>query len=361
MKQTSNTTAAFIRKRISYLFFLLLGIGTVSCSPEELWEGFGDLFDDIEKSHDVPEVITFTQPGLYPEGVSHDAIFQRFLVSSVSTSTIGTVNYEGNYTPYITDERLVSAIGLQVDEVRKRVLVAGADPGNTPNSSPATAGQMAVLGIYDLETGDPLHFADLGALRSGMPHFANDITLDKYGNAYVTDSFSPIIYKVDPQGNASVFYENEDFSTPAGAFGFNGIAYHPAGFLIVAFSMENELYKIPLNNPAAISKVQLDAPLESPDGLLMSQNGEQLIVVNNAGGQPSGRVLSFISANKWETGMLNESFQTGAVFPTTATGYGASAFVLYAHLNELFQNVQPPRQEFTIRTVPFSKNEIFGR
>ncbi|GAB3528330.1 SMP-30/gluconolactonase/LRE family protein [Pontibacter brevis] len=360
MKHLSVTTAAFLRKRFSFLLFFLVCLGTVSCSPEELWDDFEDILDDVDGSKGVPEVITFHEAGLYPEGVGHDAVNRRFVVSSVSTGTVGTVRYDGTYSPFITDNRLISSIGLRVDESRKRVLVAGADPGGTPNSSPGTAGQTAVLGIYDLETGTPLHFVDLAALRPGMPHFANDITLDHQGNAYVTDSFSPIIYKVDVGGNASVFYENNDFATQPGAFGFNGIAFHPAGYLLVAYSVENAIYRIPLHNTAAISEVQLNAPLESPDGLLLSQNGKQLVVVNNAGGEATGRVLSFESNDRWASGTLTDSFVAGPVFPTTATGYGDDVYVLYAHLHKLLGGVQPPQEEYTIRRMPFSENETFG-
>lgn len=360
MKQLSVTTAALVRKRFSLLIFFLICLGTVSCSPEELWDDFKDVIDDVDAAKGVPERILFTSPGLYPEGVSHDALNRRFLVSSLTTGNIGTVSYDGKYMPFITDERLIAAIGLQVDEARKRVLVAGADPGGTPNSSPATAEQTAVLGIYNLETGAPMHFVDLGALRPGMGHFANDITLDKQGNAYITDSFSPIIYKVDMWGNASVFYENSDFATAPGSFGFNGIAFHPSGFLLVAYSADNAIYKIPLKNTSAISKVQLNDPLEGPDGLLLSQNGKQLIVVNNAGGAASGRVLSFKSSDMWDTATLSNSFMAGAVFPTTATGYGDEVFVLYAYLNQLFSG-QEPQEVYTIRKMPFSNNETFGR
>ena len=359
MKQLSVTTRAFLRKRFSFFLFLLIGLASVSCSPDKFLDDLKDVLDDVDKAKGIPEKITFTNPGLYPEGVGHDALYQRFLVSSLTTGNVGVVSYKGHYMPFITDERLISSIGLHVDESRRRVLVAGADPGGTPNSSPATAGQTAVLGIYNLDTGAPIHYVDLGAMRPGMPHFANDIAVDQEGNAYITDSFSPIIYKVDPWGNASVFYENENLATAQGEFGFNGIAYHPAGFLLVAYSVGNTIYKIPVTNPDAISMVQLNAPLGSPDGLLLSQNGEQLVVVNNAGGEASGRVLSFKSHNMWETGTLVDKFNTGAVFPTTATGYGDEVFVLYAYLHELFAGEK--HATYTIRKMPFGDNETFGR
>jgi len=361
MKQTLFTAAACLRRQTTLLLFLFLGLAVVSCSPDDVWDELEDVLDGLDKADKIPEHITFTSPGLYPEGVDHDALHQRFLVSSLSQGTIGQVSYKGSYTPFIEDDRLVSTIGLRVDEMRGRVLVAGSDPGGTPNSSPETAGQQALLGIYDLKSGEPLHLVDLGALRPGMPHFANDIALDERGNAYVTDSFSPIIYKVNPQGEAAVFFQNKAFATAPGEFGFNGIAYHPDGFLLVAYSATNEIYRIPVRDPSVIGKVELDTTLNGPDGLLLSQNGRQLVVVNNAGGQEAGRVLSFTTTNTWETGTLKDSFATGAVFPTTATGYGNEVFVLYAYLNRLFEGANPPQSEFTIRKVPFAGNQYFGK
>jgi hypothetical protein len=78
-----------------------------------------------------------------------------------------------------------------------------------------------------------------------------------------------------------------------------------------------------------------------PNGLLLSNNGKQLIVVNNAGGM-QGKVLSFESNDTWDTGKLTNTFETGEVFPTTATAYKKEVFVLYAYLNKLFSGANPP-------------------
>ena len=39
----------------------------------------------------------------------------------------------------------------------------------------------------------------------GSAVFINDIALDPQGNAYVTNSLSPFIHKITPDGEASVF------------------------------------------------------------------------------------------------------------------------------------------------------------
>lgn len=358
MNNIRSTLARHLRK-FSFLLLVMAPLLSASCSEDQFWLEFEDLFGEGKDDKAIPAEIRFTKEGLYPEGVSHDSTHERFLITSLRFGTIGQVGYDGTYTPFIQDDRLISTIGLKVDEVRKRVLVAVSDPGAGIGTTPETAGQLAALGIYDLMTGKRIHFVDLGTLKPGLSHFANDIALDSLGNAYVTDSFSPLIYKVDVEGNASVFFEEEAFATDSGEIGFNGIAYHPDGYLLVAFSKTNKVYRIPVNNTADYQEVQLTAALIAPDGLLLSKDGQQLIVVNNAGGQAPGKVVSFTSNDTWATGMAKETFMTEPIFPTTATGHQREVFVLYAHLNKLFSGTQPPVSKFTIRKVPFEGNQLF--
>ncbi len=347
MMQTHYNRHGMVRKAA-----LALGLAAVVLSS---CETVNNALDELKKEHEkkdraIPEQINFTQERLYPEGVAFDKSNGRFLVTSLTRGTIGAVAYDGTYKPFIQDSALQATIGIKVDEARKRVLVAVSNP---------SLGNVASLGIYDLRTGGRLEFVNLLDAAGGPRNFANDITLDPQGNAYVTNSFSPIIYKVDREGNASVFFRDNRFATGPGEFGFNGIAYHPGGYLVVAFSKENALYRIPVRDPGEYTKIALDAALQGPDGLLLSKDGRQLVVVNNAGGAEAGRVLSFESSDKWETGQLSGRFDTGPVFPTTATSDGKAIFVLYAYLNRLFNPSLTPQDTFTIRKVPFEDNRPF--
>lgn len=180
------------------------------------------------------------------------------------------------------------------------------------------------------------------------------MALDPQGNAYVTNSASPVIYKVDRQGNASIFFQNNAFALPPGEFGFNGIQYDERGFFLVAFS--NQIVKIPVRNPAGYSIVQLDAAV-FPDGLLLSKNCKQLVVVSNTGGTPDDKVLSFISNDQWKSASLSTSFNTGAVFPTTATSDGKSVYVLYSHLDKLLSGQN--QNTFTIQEVRLKEKSPF--
>lgn len=46
-------------------------------------------------------------------------------------------------------------------------------------------------------------------------NFANDVTLAPDGTVFVTDSFSPVVYKVNPDGTASVLVmDSINFQVP---------------------------------------------------------------------------------------------------------------------------------------------------
>ena len=302
------------------------------------------------KSKPAPGPINFTVPMLFPEGMVYNPFNNQFLVSSITKGTIGAVNHEGVYSTFIVDTDLASTAGMEIDKAHKRLLV----------TSSTIEGNVAKLAIYDLNTKTRLFLIDLVAVANdGAPHLANDVALDQQGNAYVTDSYAGIIYKVNPNGNASVFYKNPAFTPAPGGFGFNGIEYSNSsqGYLLVAHSALNQIVKIPINNPAAITNVQLNPSIVSPDGLLLSKNSRELIVVNNTAGSPGSKVMSFETNDGWATGASTASFNTGIVYPTTLTSDGQAEYVLYSYIQNLFGNVFT--QTFTIQPLPFNSNHPY--
>ncbi|WP_185816969.1 SMP-30/gluconolactonase/LRE family protein [Hymenobacter metallilatus] len=273
-----------------------------------------------------PDKITVPQAALSPEGIQYDEANRRFFVSSRTQGRIGTVKDDSTYTQFADDARLVSTIGLNLDANRQRLLVAVSDNGaNTSRSSAATRQKLAALAIYNTNNGTLSNFVDLGGLRPTQNHFANDIAVDSQGNAYITDSLSPIIYKVDTQGNASVFLENAQLAASSG-FGLNGIVFHPDGYLLVARSNDGTLFKVPLSTPANFSRVTTTQSLVGADGLLLVDNQTLLLV---AGSQST--VFRLASTDAWVTANRTGSFATGAVSPTTITRRTMDAYVLYPY------------------------------
>lgn len=294
----------------------------------------------------TPAAVTFTQASLYPEGLEYDPTGQRFFVSSLTKGSIGQVKDDGTYAAFADDPALVSTTGLQFDPGRNRLLVAVSDFGNTPRSTAATTFKLAGLATFDASTGKRTAYADLSALRPGQAHFANDITFDAQGNYYVTDSFSPIIYKVDAQGVASIFLEDSKLATPAGQFGLNGIVYHPDGYLLVLHSAQGTLYKVPLTNPAAYSTVTVSQSLAGADGLLLTDNQHVLVASNS-----QNLVLRLATTDNWATATGTGSFPTGDIFPTSLAPRGTDNYLLYSHINTLLSGMGTPATQYSITKV----------
>lgn len=304
--------------------------------------------------NDLPNPTNFTQANLYPEGTQYDDANGRFLVSSQTAGSIGRVSDDGIYTQFADDAQLISTVGLKLDQAggRNRLLAAVSDPGyNLTRTTAATKGKLAAVGIFDATSGAKTGYVSLSSLRpSAAAHFANDIAVDDVGNIYVTDSFAPIIYKIDAQGTATVFLENSALAAPAGMFGLNGIVYHPGGYLIVAKSDEGALLKVPIVNPAGFTKVTATGlTLAGDDGLQLTDDNTLLVACN-----AQGQVYRLSSTDNFASVSRTGSFATGAVYPTTlARRAGALSYVLYSHLDALQKMQTPPVAQFSLVKVTF--------
>ncbi len=243
---------------------------------------------------------------LYPEGVAYDRTRDTFLVGSVRTGVIGAVDGAHRYQSFSEDPDLVSSIGLYVDAPRNRLLAAVSDIGVSTRSVPTDATKLARVVALDLTTGARLQTFELGHLHPGA-HLANDLTVDTAGNIYVTDSFSPVIYRVSAAGDASVWAESPMFEPEKGAapgsLNLNGILAHPAGFLLVAHYSKGKLLRVSTADPREIAAVEVEGELGGADGLLL--NGErELIVLRSVPGKSGaieGRATLLRSEDGWKS------------------------------------------------------------
>jgi DNA-binding beta-propeller fold protein YncE len=316
--------------RLSMLFAAALCLTAVSVGAQEATPEMTPEATPMVMPMEFPDRVTAVREGLFPEGVEYDSVNGRFLVSSTSEGTVYAVADDGTVTPFIQDGRIPASLGLEVDEAGNRLLVAATDQE-----------REGYLGIYDLTSGENLAWVDFALLTPNDPeHFVNDVAVDSQGNAYVTDSFAGVIYRVDPQGNASIFLEDESFSTQ---FALNGIAYAEDGDYLIAVRVP-DLIKIPLANPAGFAPVQLDTPLVGADGIVFLDNRTLIVVTNNP-----AHVYRLESDDQFVSAQMTGEFAPGNVFPTTAAVREGSAYVLYAQLNAETSSVA----QFPIQRVPF--------
>ncbi len=266
----------------------------------------------------------------YPESLTYSAAQDVFLLGSVTQGLVAKLDKSGAYTPFIADDRLISTIGLLVDDESNTLWVANSDPGAGARTDAATQGKLAAVATYDATTGAPKAYYDLGALSTGA-HFANDIALDGAGNAYVTDSFAPLIYKIDTAGTPSIFAQSPLFFTEQG-FNLNGIAVHEDGYLLVGKYNSGELFKVSLSDPTDIQRVALPEALTGADGIHLL-DGEHLLVVQNLG---ADRTVELTSSDGWTSATIARTEQSELSMPTAATGAGDEIYVLNARLDTLF-------------------------
>jgi sugar lactone lactonase YvrE len=286
--------------------------------------------------------ISFNADTVYPEGVAWVAPQKSFLVSSIHHGTIGKVGLDGAYTPFITDDKLVASVGLTLDPKSNTLWVAVGDLGASDRSGPATQGKLAGVAAYDATTGARRAYHDLGGLHAGG-HFANDLTLDAQGNVYITDSFSPVIYKVDTAGKATVFVNDARFTGEG--FNLNGIVYHPDGYLLVNKYNSGELFRISLKDPRQITSVKLPEALIGADGMVLREPG-RLTVVQNSG---VDRIVDLVSTDGWATATVQRVQKSVLSFPTTAATVGPHLYVVNARLDSLLTPDAPKVNSFVLQ------------
>ncbi|MCA0457286.1 MAG: SMP-30/gluconolactonase/LRE family protein [Chloroflexi bacterium] len=276
-----------------------------------------------------PDTITVNNPAMMPEGIEFDPTRGQFLLGSLNQNSVSVVADDGTLTTLIQDPKLASIVGLEVDAERNRILFGSTDR--------AAVGQ---LGIYDLATGAELHVVDLAALTpDAAGHFPNDVAVDADGNAYVTDSAAGVIYKVDVDGNASIFLQDISF---VGNFVLNGIAYNPNGYLVAVRG--SDLIKIPLDAPETFSVVAADGDVGGGDGIIFADANTLVAAV----GDPK-HVIQLTSDDDFATATITGDFQAAPDSVTTIALRDGEAYAIDAKFST------PDAESYTIKKVTFSE------
>ncbi|KAL8112247.1 hypothetical protein AgCh_019807 [Apium graveolens] len=292
-------------------------------------------------------VINFRSPNLYPESFAWDPSSQHFIIGSLRRPTLQSVSDAAVVDTLISDTSLPpnsAFLGLAVDTYFRRIVVAVHSP-----SSPAVA-------AYNLRTGDRIFLTLLpDSNATSTTAGANDVAVDFSGNAYVTNSASNLIYKVNKDGEYSVLSRSPIFSqsavdpnTPYSSCGLNGVVYISKGYLLVVQSNTGKMFKVNVDDGSART-VLLNKPLNGADGMAVRRDGVVVVA--------SKEKAYFIkSDSSWSEGaVFDETTLDADRFASAVTiGGDHRVYVLYGHIGEgIMGNTE--REEFGIVEIESEK------
>lgn len=304
----------------------------------------------------APHVINFRSLNLHPEGLTWDPSAQHFIVGSLHHRSIHSVSDAGVLETLISDPTLpqnATILGLAIDSIHNRLLaVVHSAPPLPPFNALAAydlrSRRRVFLSLLDDETPDVITI---------KRHVANDVAVDFNGNSYVTNSAGNFIWKVDKDGEASVFSRSPVFSegplavdpdAPFSECGLNGIAYVSKGYLLAVQSNTGKMFKVNADDGLA-RRVLLTEDLTWADGVAIRSDGVVLVA--------SHHTLWFIkSHDSWAEGVVYDKTALNAEkFATSVTVGGEDrAYVLYGHVMEGVMG-NSGREEFSIEEVRSKK------
>lgn len=273
-----------------------------------------------------PEVIPLPN-GFQPEGIvighGHTAY-----AGSLANGDIYAVDLRRGSGKILVQGPGTPAVGLSFDKRSGYLFVSGGPNGDGR--------------IYDTKTGTLVTAYDFGG------GFVNDVIVTKDA-AYFTDSFMPVIYKVEleargiPAASFTTLNLGGDFVFVPGGFNTNGIVATPNGdTLIIVHSSRGELYAV---DPDTGEAALIDLGGENAnngDGLVLV--GRTLYVVQNFANQIAEfRLNGDFSAATLQEIITDDDFD----IPTTADVFRAWLYVV----NARFSTPPGPDVEYNIVQV----------
>ncbi|GLJ09494.1 hypothetical protein SUGI_0110610 [Cryptomeria japonica] len=301
--------------------------------------------------------IDIKYPQLFPEGFDWDPKNQHFIVGSMSRGTIHKVSDAGVVEDFIKDNDYAgraAVLGITVDTRRNRFLAV---IRGLPGAGEEGQSGLNALAAYDLKSGKRFFFVELDhvGVEPGERVEANDVAVDPYGNAYVTNSAGNFIWKITLEGQATVFAKSPIFTSQptiveddmAKFCGLNGIVYNKKGALLVSQTNSGMIYKVDLDD-GVVNLVEISKPLPWADGITVRRDGVLLVA--------SCHTAWFVqSPDNWGVAtVVDEVPMNSSMFATAiALREDNKAYVLNNHLLDYIKKIS--REEFSIQEIEFPK------
>jgi WD40 repeat protein len=287
---------------------------------------------------------TYTIPGefVYPEGVTVRPGTHRFFVGATNGGTVFSGRLERRaMRPFLPAgaNGLSFAVGMKA--TRSGLLYV-------------TGGPTGTVFVYDVATRELVRKFSNGL--SSDQTFLNDVIVARNGDAYVTDSLHPVLYKI-PAGavehsssSTGTLRSWRDLTGSAiryrPGFNLNGIEISRGGrFLFTVHSVSGSLFRVNVRNKRIREVPLAGGNLVNGDGLELK--GHRLFAVRN-----SDELLVKVSLSRNLTSGKIRCTRTypSFAFPTTVARVAGRLLVV----NSQFDNAQPDLP-FTVSNVAVPK------
>ncbi len=330
----SSSVGPKILRRTAVGLVVLMGLFLVSCGGETVsGETTGDSGGGTTQSSDG--AWTYELPGdqVYPEGVAYQQSSGDYFVSSTSDGAVfrGSVQEGGGEADVFLEggqEDRTSAIGLALDG-EGRLFVAGGDTGR--------------IFVYDTESGDLVNSFQ----NDRESTFVNDVTVTPSGDAYFTDSSSPVLYRLAASDGGHELEEWLDLTgTPieyVEGFNLNGIVSTEDGrYLIVTHSTTGQLFRIDTESKEVV-EIDLGAGEVAGDGMVL--DGRTLYAVTES------EITRVEMSDDYTSGEIQGSFSGPSLkSPTTIAKYDERLLVVNSQFGA--RESGNPELPFTVSDIP---------
>ena len=242
----------------------------------EYFKKLKDIFfkrTEIKRTSEV--IFSIAKLGFHPEGIAYDKEGKRFLFTDVHNGIIVSYDLSGNFKKLISDignQGFWGALGIKIDPNNPEIIwVTTASIPEFKGHKIVLEGESALLKI-DLKSGNVLDFYKA---KTNTNHIFGELVISKDGTIYISDSVSPHIYKLDPNGKElKLFFESDLLWNLQGLdLSADGKIMYFSDYILGVYRMDIESKKIIpiLNKNNSITR--------GTDGLHLS--GERLILLQN--------------------------------------------------------------------------------
>ncbi len=216
---------------------------------------------------------TIEDKTLIAESLAYDPKTETFYVGSVHKGKIVAIDRNGVTTDLSApSDGLWSVLGMRVDAKRRILWVCSTAFPQMKGYTTSDKGRAGVF-KYDLSTGKLLKTF---ILPSGEDHALGDLIISENGDVYITDSISPVIYKIAANSSSIEEYlRSKAFSSLQGlAFDRSGKDLFVADYSKGIFRVNMETKGIVQLKPSAnVTALGIDGIYQYEGSLIAVQNG----------------------------------------------------------------------------------------